>query len=115
MSTYINKNQFTRITYYYYELYQNYEQKKPSEISDELGINIKVIRRYIECYCPSEETDVNKLGLIILLCTKFREPSPYIPLQNKYKELIEKRKMIKLLKEKIHKHNKQMTKNKTMY
>lgn len=110
MSIYINKNKLTRITYYYYELYQNYEQKMPSEISDELGIHINIIRRYIQCYCPSEEADVSKLGLIILLCTKFRESSPYIPLQNKYKEIIEKRKRVKFLKQKIREHNNKIMK-----
>lgn len=94
-----------RILYYYKELFENYERRTTPEICDELGISAETLRKFLHGYCAMEESEINKIGLIILLSTKFGPTSPFREMQNKYKKEIEHREKIRMIKDKIRINN----------
>ena len=106
MSTSLLSNKMQKmILYYYMDLFENYERKTTPEICNDLGICENTLSKFLHVYCPTEESQITKVGLIILLSTKFGANSSFKELQKKYSDVIEKREMKRIIKEKIRINN----------
>lgn len=90
---------------YYKDLYENFEIKTIPEIAIDLCINGVTVRRILETIYNGKNVDgsFSNMDLMILLCTKFGNKSPYLDDQQdeKIQRLIKRRKIIHELKSSI--------------
>lgn len=84
---------------YYNDLFNNYEFKTVSEISDELDISLITLRLSLKTLYTGKNCygKYSKISLQILLCTKFVPHSPYYNDQQELKAIIKKRQIVKVL------------------
>lgn len=97
----INAKMIKVIIDYYKYLYINYDVKSVSEIANDLEVSCETIRRYIEVLYDGKNMygKYSKISLMILLCTKFGNKSPYYNAQKELSNILKKREIVKLLKE----------------
>lgn len=96
----ISKNTIIEVKEYYDKLFNNYEFKTISEISEDLDINPKTLRLYLKALYTGKNCDgkYSKISLQILLCTKFVSNSPYYDDQQELMDVIKRRQIVKELK-----------------
>ena len=96
----ISKETVIQVIEYYDKLFNNYEFKTISEISEDLDINPKTLRLYLKALYTGKNCDgrYSKISLRILLCTKFVSRSPYYDDQQELMWIIKRRQIAKELK-----------------
>ena len=96
----ISKGTIIQVKEYYDKLFNNYEFKTISEISEDLDINPKTLRLYLRALYTGKNCDgkYSKISLQILLCTKFVSNSPYYDDQQELMDVIKRRQIVKELK-----------------
>ncbi len=96
----ISKGTIIQVKEYYDKLFNNYEFKTISEISEDLDINPKTLRLYLKALYTGKNCDgkYSKISLQILLCTKFVSNSPYYDDQQELMDVIKRRQIVKELK-----------------
>lgn len=97
----ISKEMKIKIICYYKELYDNLEMQSTSEIAEELGIDASTVRKFLATvnYGQNAEGKFNDVAKIVLLCTKFRNSSPYIQYQMLLHQEIRYRKITKSIRD----------------
>lgn len=96
----ISKGTIIQVKEYYDMLFNNYEFKTISEISEDLDINPKTLRLYLKALYTGKNCDgkYSKISLQILLCTRFVSKSPYYDDQQELIDVINRRQIVKELK-----------------
>lgn len=94
-----------KILYYYLELLNSYETKTMEEICSELSISRRSLNSFLYHHCPRSEKEINRVGKMILLCTKFGANSPYTNIQKRYLEDIKHREYVRIVKAKARECN----------
>lgn len=104
----VSRDKEIKIIYYYKELYENYEMKTVPEISEDLGIDISIIYKFLASRYNSytRKDDYPKLMTMIMLCTKFGNTSYYYAEQQQFfSKIIKKRQILKEVKSRTAKLN----------